>query len=346
MKTFVLVLAIGLFPFVLFAQTESGIEPGTPVEETFVQTTPGSVQPPSDASLVLHVIPPAYASIGGGVTFTGPLANTQRTYQMLIHDTLLTALVGKQIAAFSWRLPTSATAAWPTAGVTYANYDVYLSGSVPPANRSLTFAQNVVGVQTRVRFDSLAIATGSYVFGGNPNEWGPEITFTPWLYTGGHLLIEIRQNGFTGTSRSVDAISTSASGYGNEFSACWVGSYTGTTGSQGNFSIVRLRADSLLVSVGEDGRDAPRTFALHQNYPNPFNPVTHIRYSLPARQAGFVSLKIYDVLGREVATLVNEERPAGTHSVTFDATGLASGVYMYRLTTGSFTDMKQMVLVR
>jgi len=89
----------------------------------------------------------------------------------------------------------------------------------------------------------------------------------------------------------------------------------------------------------------PKEFALFQNYPNPFNPLTVIRYRLSV--GGRVTLKIVDILGREVvATLVDELMDEGFKSVQFDATTLASGVYYYRLTAGSFTDLKKMVLLR
>jgi len=157
---------------------------------------------------------------------------------------LLTALVGKEIHAVSWRLPTSATSNWPASQETVTNHDLYLSGSVEPANRDLTdFSANVVGPQKIVRFGSLIIPANSYTFGNTPNDWGPEITFDSlYLYTGGHLLIELRQTG-TSSSRSVDALTTSTPGYGTLFSACWGSGYTANSGSQGNFSIVRLTAD-------------------------------------------------------------------------------------------------------
>jgi hypothetical protein len=194
--------------------------------------------------VVYRVVPPTYETTPGTATFLGPLANSQRTYQLLIHESLLVPLLGKELQAFSMRIPTSATSNWPAADVTYTNYDVYLSGSVEPANRSLTFAQNIVGVQKQVRSGQLIIPANSYTFGNSPNEWGPEIMFdTLYLYSGGHLLVEIRHLGFTGTSRSTDALSTSTTGYGTEFSACWTGSYVGTSGSQGNFTIIRLKGD-------------------------------------------------------------------------------------------------------
>jgi len=89
---------------------------------------------------------------------------------------------------------------------------------------------------------------------------------------------------------------------------------------------------------------APTGFALEQNYPNPFNPATTIAFSIPS--SAFTSLKVYDILGNEVATLVNEEKPAGTYEVQFDASNLSSGVYLYRLSAGNFTEMKKMVLMK
>jgi murein DD-endopeptidase MepM/ murein hydrolase activator NlpD len=89
---------------------------------------------------------------------------------------------------------------------------------------------------------------------------------------------------------------------------------------------------------------APDDFKLEQNYPNPFNPATTITYAMP--QAGFVTLKIYDMLGNEVQTLVNESKNSGSHSVTFDAGKLTSGIYMYRLQAGNFTETKKMLLLK
>jgi len=88
----------------------------------------------------------------------------------------------------------------------------------------------------------------------------------------------------------------------------------------------------------------PAAYRLEQNYPNPFNPSTKIEYQLPA--AGHVTLKVYDILGREVATLVNGYTSSGAHEVQFNATNLASGVYCYRLTSGNFNEMKKMMLVK
>lgn len=84
--------------------------------------------------------------------------------------------------------------------------------------------------------------------------------------------------------------------------------------------------------------------SLIQNYPNPFNPITEIQYQIPAN--GFVSLKIYDMLGRETATLVNEVKTAGTYSIQWNASSLSSGIYFYRLETGNFVETRKMMLVK
>jgi hypothetical protein len=81
-----------------------------------------------------------------------------------------------------------------------------------------------------------------------------------------------------------------------------------------------------------------------QNYPNPFNPTTNIEWR--TADCGLVTLKLYDLLGREVATLVNEVKQAGSYEVTWNAAGFASGVYFYRLTAGSYTETKKLVLAK
>jgi hypothetical protein len=89
---------------------------------------------------------------------------------------------------------------------------------------------------------------------------------------------------------------------------------------------------------------APVNYVLEQNYPNPFNPSTSIKYQIP--ELSIVTLKVYDVLGNEIAILINEEKLPGNYELKFDATKLASGVYFYQLKAGSFTDIKKMILIR
>jgi hypothetical protein len=96
--------------------------------------------------------------------------------------------------------------------------------------------------------------------------------------------------------------------------------------------------------VQEINSETPASYLLQQNYPNPFNPSTKINYSIPA--ISFITLKVYDVLGNEVATLLNEEKPAGSYEVDFSASGLTSGIYFYKLTAGSFVETKKMLMIK
>ncbi|MBK6536453.1 MAG: T9SS type A sorting domain-containing protein [Ignavibacteria bacterium] len=96
--------------------------------------------------------------------------------------------------------------------------------------------------------------------------------------------------------------------------------------------------------TNESITNIPTEFALGQNYPNPFNPSTTINYELPA--SNFVTLKIYDLVGKEVMTLVNEKLDAGRYSATFNGSNLASGMYFYKITAGEFTFIRKMVLIK
>ncbi len=101
---------------------------------------------------------------------------------------------------------------------------------------------------------------------------------------------------------------------------------------------------SLVTALDDPPLQSPNTFSLDQNYPNPFNPVTTVRFSIGESHP--TTLMVFDLLGNEVATPVNERLEAGTHSVEIDASHLASGVYLYRLTSGNLTQSRQMVLLR
>jgi len=102
---------------------------------------------------------------------------------------------------------------------------------------------------------------------------------------------------------------------------------------------------SSTAAVEDNGSSTgPAAFTLNQNYPNPFNPTTVVSCQLP--EASDVQLVVYDLLGREVARLLTGRLNAGVHSVRFDGSGLASGVYCYRLQAGTMVDMKRMILIR
>ncbi len=104
------------------------------------------------------------------------------------------------------------------------------------------------------------------------------------------------------------------------------------------------RFRTVQISAVENGEGLPTDYALSQNYPNPFNPVTSIRFAVP--RTGRVVLTLYDVLGQEQATLVDGEFSAGTYTVSWDASKVASGVYFCRMRAGDFMATKRMLLVR
>jgi len=114
-------------------------------------------------------------------------------------------------------------------------------------------------------------------------------------------------------------------------------------GSNGPNWEIGLATSSIISSI-EQETTLPTEFALEQNFPNPFNPTTKIKYSAP--QASQVVVKVFDVLGNEIATLLNEEKPAGTYELTWSAASLPSGVYFYRIQAGEFISTKKMLLLK
>jgi hypothetical protein len=99
--------------------------------------------------------------------------------------------------------------------------------------------------------------------------------------------------------------------------------------------------DNLNTGI-ENENEMPSSFSLIQNFPNPFNPTTTIKYQIP--ELSFVTIKVYDVLGNEITTLVNEEKPIGIYTIEFDASNLPSGIYFYKLQSSNFTQTKKMIL--
>jgi hypothetical protein len=110
-----------------------------------------------------------------------------------------------------------------------------------------------------------------------------------------------------------------------------------------SFSLDLVRSTAIVSEVKNENLK-PDGYNLSQNYPNPFNPTTNIDYSVGKK--GFVSLKVYDLLGKEIATLVNETKNTGNYTITFNAVKLSSGVYYYKIQSGDFVDMKTMVIVK
>jgi hypothetical protein len=126
-------------------------------------------------------------------------------------------------------------------------------------------------------------------------------------------------------------------------------SFNGTHASEALYRVpIALRfIDSVMNTVTgifSDYNNIVSNFNLSQNYPNPFNPTTTIKYSVP--KLSLVTIKIYDVLGSEVATLLNEEKPIGTYELNWNVANLSSGIYFYQLKAGSYVETKKMILLK
>ncbi|MCX6149368.1 MAG: T9SS type A sorting domain-containing protein [Ignavibacteriales bacterium] len=111
-----------------------------------------------------------------------------------------------------------------------------------------------------------------------------------------------------------------------------------------NGTILRTTNGGVTFIGDENGKAKPQEYILAQNYPNPFNPTTRIKFSIP--QIGLVTIKVYNLLGNLVTTLVNQDKPAGNYEVEFNGAGLSSGVYFYTLQSGSFREIKKFILIK
>lgn len=161
-----------------------------------------------------------------------------------------------------------------------------------------------------------------------------------WSVTANSYLTTLTETGGT----TSDALSNIADNgfniyYDKSLSAnSWLGGNTYTLSGGGKLM------PTTAAAVSESKTTTSSTFGLNQNYPNPFNPSTVISYQLPA--SGFVTLKVYDTLGKEVAILVKGYKSAGQYAVTFNASHLASGMYLYKLSSGSFSSIKKMIVTK
>ena len=217
----------------------------------------------------------------------------------------------------------------------------YLTGVMGPVIQAGTTAQGF-GVSQRYK-----TVTGYYQF--NPLQ-GDELVFNFDLYKGGNLIAVggaiITASASSWTQFNIDFNYVTSDTPDNcTIQILIVGPTSGTDYHAGSYFLLDdLNLSGTATSVN-DKNIIPAKFSLEQNYPNPFNPSTIIRYNLP--ENSFVNLKVYNAIGKEVASLVNSVVPAGTHDVVFDASGLNSGVYFYTLKTGNnFVQTKKMILMK
>jgi hypothetical protein len=186
-----------------------------------------------------------------------------------------------------------------------------------------------------VRFDSVQVTSIDPVF-AEPTEY--------WISNSSQAVL-VRRDGRNTYSNALSdtVVGMTIVKVGNKFS-----SVTGILYySNGRYKVTpRTNADFTgfnPLSVRRENGVA-NAYALEQNYPNPFNPTTTLRYSIP--REGVVTVKVFNIVGQEVATLVDDMQSAGTYSVTFDASKLASGMYLYRISSGEFSQVKKMLLIK
>lgn len=167
---------------------------------------------------------------------------------------------------------------------------------------------------------------------------------TPYYWNGtDNLLIEVCFDNSSWSSNTTVAGTTQTEtvmhNHVDGSSGCSLTS-TSTASTRPNICMVINTA----TGITQSGNTIPQSYSLSQNYPNPFNPVTKINFAIPKQ--GLVTMRIYDILGREVKTLVNEVKSPGNYTVDFNASEFASGVYFYKLESNSFTDIKKMMLIK
>lgn len=260
----------------------------------------------------------------------------------------INALLGDSYTLHTINIPTLACVAFDTAGTFYLatlNGEFY---TVDLTSGTTNFVVDAVGSYSGIAFhpatNELWASTRSLVL-------NKDAIFKVDLSTGDTTMI-----GNTGLGKLTNAIAFDENlnlygiiGADSEV-ADFVSINTSTgagsiIGSVGYKNISGLAYTETSVSDVKDvGSNIPLEYALRQNYPNPFNPTTKINFVIPA--ASFVELKVYDILGREVATLLNEEKPAGYYDVDFDASALPSGIYLYQLNAGNFSETKKMMLLK
>lgn len=190
---------------------------------------------------------------------------------------------------------------------------------------------------------------GVYISSDNGGNWTlskPETWVTSFLVVGSNIFEGSMGNGITrSTNFGISWVPINDGLGSGAYNVMSLGAddqylFAGTNGS----NIWRRPLSQVVTDVNEELNIQPEQYSLEQNYPNPFNPTTSIRYQVSS--IAQVTLKVYDILGNEVARLVNEDKPVGSYEVDFDASQLSSGIYLYKLTAGNFIETRKMILIK
>jgi len=262
-------------------------------------------------------------------------------------DNVLDIAVGDQVLSetpidklYCWDVNGNSLAGFPVSNLNAINSQILIGDIDNDNNMELIIDDN-----TRSETGEVGKYL-AYNHDGTPAAGWP-VTLNGWTMFNVPCLTDIDRNGV------LDIIGAGQTGFGPTSN---INLYLWNTGKNYNASKIVLpmfqynvRHDGVynrptVVSVSENSPVVVNGFELKQNYPNPFNPSTTINFSIP--KAGFVKLAVYDLLGKEVSSLVNETRGAGNYEINFNASNLTSGIYIYKMTTDEFTSSKQMILIK
>ncbi|HZY10314.1 MAG TPA: choice-of-anchor D domain-containing protein, partial [Bacteroidota bacterium] len=271
------------------------------------------------------------------------------------------------------------------ANITHSNNHFSITGpisfTVPPGETypiMASFSLNALGIQNDVLSiysnDTTNNPLNISMTGSGTSTLLPEISISPFelrfdsIAVGQSDTLSLRLYNLGASNLNVTGMSTTDSAYsvlnvnsftisaGDSINALirFMSTYDGRqqgfltiSSNDPNENLLSIRltnAPKILVGVESEERQIPESYHLFQNYPNPFNPRTRIQYAVVSNQ--LVSLKVYDILGRELKTLVNEIKQPGTYEVEWDASNLPSGIYFYRLISARYSAVKKMVLLR
>lgn len=212
------------------------------------------------------------------------------------------------------------------------------------------------GLTIKIQNTNLTSLTGfintewNTVYSGNfqiPGTGWIYFPFTPFLWNGtSNLVIEVcYNNNSINANSSVMATSKPGLTWHQYLDLPSGNGCTDLTSGSSQTNRPNLAfALNAITDIKQNGNQIPDKFSLRQNYPNPFNPVTRISFDMPKKS--FVTLKVYDILGKEVVSLLNDEKPSGSYTIDFDASMLSSGVYFYKLDAGVFTETRRMVVLK
>lgn len=276
-----------------------------------------------------NVVPNANATLSGGNPFFGPYINTQFTYQLLIAESQLINLVGKNLVSISFRNTFNAPTSWPASDATFLNYDIYVGQSVSPENRTLVFGLNAIGLPTQVRSGNLVVPQDALTAGSNPNNFSYDIPFQiPYFYSGGNLLVEIRHFGSVSPSNRVDSVPTTDANYGTLYSACWYPSNTTSANNafEDNFSIINFRAEDVL------SLEKPIISTINI-YPNPTFEYFNIESNYEIKE-----VKLYSLLGQLI--LIKQPKK---ETYTVDLSDIDKGTYVMSIENELGTEQKKII---